>query len=233
MQVRIFTQSFDITQGGFSDVEIRDFLKKHDIVSIKDHFLTQNDLPFLIFVVIYREKKTSLSAAVAKPLLEAKKEPKKEEEPFTFEENETSDHSADPLLDFIQPLGGFGPQKKRPPKRPQTAILPEMEMVTPLTKAQSITPEPKQKKKTAPPQKKSDELNKILFNALRDWRAERCKKAGVPLFGVASNIMLTELARKKPDTIEELAKIKGFSPEKIKRYGHEIINLLQETKRIN
>ena len=53
MLVRIFTLKFDSVLGAFDDEALRDFIKDKEILSIRDHFFTRDESPYLTLVVTY------------------------------------------------------------------------------------------------------------------------------------------------------------------------------------
>lgn len=74
-----------------------------------------------------------------------------------------------------------------------------------------------------------DELTqeeKNTLNSLKHWRSEKSTKLGLPQYMICHNSELMTIAKLKPDSVDELKKIKGFGENKISRYGTEIISLL-------
>jgi ATP-dependent DNA helicase RecQ len=67
-----------------------------------------------------------------------------------------------------------------------------------------------------------------LLRHLQDWRRERADRDAVPAYVVAPNATLTELARRRPATPDELVEIKGFGPTRAEKYGDEILAILAE-----
>ena len=53
MLVRVLTLKFDSVIGGFDDSLLRDFVKDKEILSIRDHFFTRDELPYLVVIVTY------------------------------------------------------------------------------------------------------------------------------------------------------------------------------------
>ena len=53
MQVRVFTLHFDPAVGGFDDKSLREFVKDREVLSIRDHFFTREETPYLALVVTY------------------------------------------------------------------------------------------------------------------------------------------------------------------------------------
>lgn len=64
------------------------------------------------------------------------------------------------------------------------------------------------------------------YEALRIWRADTAAKDNFPNYIVASNAQLGAIAKLNPSGIEQLANIKGFGERKMKKYGDEIIAVL-------
>ena len=50
----------------------------------------------------------------------------------------------------------------------------------------------------------------------------------MPLYCILSNATLTELARCRPTTREELQAVKGIGPVKAERYGHTLLEIIGE-----
>lgn len=65
-----------------------------------------------------------------------------------------------------------------------------------------------------------------LFNALRDWRAERCKRDGLPPYVICTNRQLAAVIAARPQTLASLGRIEGFGEAKLKKYGQEILAIL-------
>ena len=67
-----------------------------------------------------------------------------------------------------------------------------------------------------------------LFDALRDWRKQRASADSVPAFVIFHDSVLTEIARKRPRTIDQLTTISGIGSAKRDRYGSELMNVVAE-----
>ena len=65
-----------------------------------------------------------------------------------------------------------------------------------------------------------------LWNALRDWRAERAKRDGVPTYVIASNRQLASMVEKRPGSMSALGAIEGIGKAKLENYGQELLALL-------
>lgn len=73
----------------------------------------------------------------------------------------------------------------------------------------------------------SNEEQKI-YAVLKQWRQDKANAMNIPNYVVAHNTELMTIAKVKPQTIDELLKIKGFvrGGQKILKYGTEIIAVL-------
>ncbi|MFT4343451.1 MAG: UvrD-helicase domain-containing protein [Candidatus Woesearchaeota archaeon] len=61
---------------------------------------------------------------------------------------------------------------------------------------------------------------------LRKWRYDISKKEGIPAYLIMHNTTLEAIALHKPMTMEDLATIPGLGPQKIQRYGEEILHTI-------
>jgi DNA helicase-2/ATP-dependent DNA helicase PcrA len=64
------------------------------------------------------------------------------------------------------------------------------------------------------------------FEALRRWRRERADSDGVPAYVVFPDATLTEIARRRPRTRDELSSISGVGPTKLDRYADDVFMVL-------
>ncbi len=65
-----------------------------------------------------------------------------------------------------------------------------------------------------------------ILKELKNWRSEIADEAGVPWHYILGNETLTELARSRPQTTEELLTIKGIGPVKAERYGKTLLEIV-------
>lgn len=65
-----------------------------------------------------------------------------------------------------------------------------------------------------------------LFNAMRDWRNERAKKEGIPVYVISNNTELAHIVTEKPQSLNALRAIPGIGKAKAERYGKEILKAL-------
>lgn len=66
-----------------------------------------------------------------------------------------------------------------------------------------------------------------LFNSLRDYRSERCKKDGVPPYIICTNRQLAQIVKNRPQSLNSLMEIEGLGKAKSEKYGQEILEILK------
>ncbi|MCL2413953.1 MAG: HRDC domain-containing protein [Bacteroidales bacterium] len=74
-----------------------------------------------------------------------------------------------------------------------------------------------------------DVENPELFEELRLWRKVRAEELDLPAYCILHTKTLVSIVNLKPQTLEELAKIKGFGKTKIKSFGAEILEILEQS----
>jgi DNA helicase-2/ATP-dependent DNA helicase PcrA len=70
--------------------------------------------------------------------------------------------------------------------------------------------------------------DEALFERLRGWRLERSRTEEIAPFMVFSNATLEAVAELRPTSPQALLKISGIGPDKLDRYGEEVLALLAE-----
>lgn len=65
-----------------------------------------------------------------------------------------------------------------------------------------------------------------IYNALKQWRADKAKTENISSFVIAYDTELITIAKVGIEDIEDFKNIKGFGEKKIAKYGQEIIALL-------
>ena len=70
------------------------------------------------------------------------------------------------------------------------------------------------------------DVDEDLVTRLRSWRLERSQEDAVPAYVVLHDATLRELAALRPQTLDELAGVKGFGPVKLERYGDDLLSVL-------
>lgn len=64
------------------------------------------------------------------------------------------------------------------------------------------------------------------FDALRDWRRQAA--AGKPAYTVLADAALQAIARSRPSSLDELARVKGIGPAKLELYGDSVLRVLAD-----
>ncbi|HET8968806.1 MAG TPA: RecQ family ATP-dependent DNA helicase [Gaiellaceae bacterium] len=70
------------------------------------------------------------------------------------------------------------------------------------------------------------DVDEDLVSRLRSWRLERSQEDAVPAYVVLHDSTLRELAALRPQTMNELAGVKGFGPVKLERYGDDLLAVI-------
>lgn len=70
-----------------------------------------------------------------------------------------------------------------------------------------------------------DDYDKELYEKLRKWRSKRAVQDGKPAYIVAHDSTLQDVARRQPQTLQQLLAVNGFGPKKLESYGGEIIEI--------
>lgn len=74
-----------------------------------------------------------------------------------------------------------------------------------------------------------EEALRPLFDALRAARYELAKKEHIPPFVIFSDATLWEMAAHQPQTLEDMAAIKGVGEFKLNKYGKRFIDIITKT----
>ena len=67
-----------------------------------------------------------------------------------------------------------------------------------------------------------------LFEALRRRRSELAKAQGVAAYVVFADRTLTDMARRKPSTVEEMSRVHGVGEAKLRRYGELFLDVIRK-----
>src|SRR4029434_8823373 len=69
-----------------------------------------------------------------------------------------------------------------------------------------------------------------LMEALKQWRREKAGALSVPPYVVLHDSALEEIARRRPQSPDQLLAIKGIGDGKLAQFGAEIIGVVQNFK---
>src|SRR6516165_5769271 len=72
-----------------------------------------------------------------------------------------------------------------------------------------------------------DTADAPLFEALRAWRRERAAEQRVPPYVIFHDTTLLAIARERPASPDDLAKISGVGQSKLKRYGADVLKVVR------
>jgi DNA helicase-2/ATP-dependent DNA helicase PcrA len=68
--------------------------------------------------------------------------------------------------------------------------------------------------------------NNAIYSRLKQWRSETARANGVPAYMIINDKTILELLEKMPIELHELEEIYGLGPNKIKKYGEELLRLV-------
>ncbi len=89
-------------------------------------------------------------------------------------------------------------------------------------------PAPGGSPKTTPPRSADAPLTpaqQAVETKLRIWRTEQATASGLPTFFVLSETTLKQVASNQPQNLTDLASIPGMGPDKLQRYGPNLLDL--------
>ncbi|WP_339887267.1 HRDC domain-containing protein [uncultured Flavobacterium sp.] len=70
------------------------------------------------------------------------------------------------------------------------------------------------------------EHEKEIFSSLKQWRNDLARDLSWSAFRICHNAHLLAIVEAKPETLEELAKVKGFGEVRTEKYGEDILAVL-------
>jgi len=76
------------------------------------------------------------------------------------------------------------------------------------------------------PEQLLDRLTLDRFDALRKWRAATAQARGVAPDIVLTNDILMEVAKRRPQTLDDIGRIEGIGPWKAKTYGPDLVRIV-------
>ncbi|MFC6661759.1 HRDC domain-containing protein [Deinococcus multiflagellatus] len=66
-----------------------------------------------------------------------------------------------------------------------------------------------------------------VYARLREWRNAEAKRQEISRFIIASNATLAEIARRVPYTEADLKAVRGMGPERLRKYGQKILEVVR------
>lgn len=100
------------------------------------------------------------------------------------------------------------------------------ERVVEPAEPETVLSKPKRSKRSS---SVDEEVLRPLFDALRAARYELAKKEHIPPFVIFSDATLWDMAAHQPQTLEDMAAIKGVGEFKLNKYGKRFIDVIART----
>jgi DNA helicase-2/ATP-dependent DNA helicase PcrA len=75
-----------------------------------------------------------------------------------------------------------------------------------------------------------DDEGRALLDALRAWRSEKARAAGMPAYVICNDRTLVEIATSRPATPDQLLAVHGLGEVKVGRFGDELLALVGTTR---
>jgi ATP-dependent DNA helicase RecQ len=108
-------------------------------------------------------------------------------------------------------------------------VTPDGQRTTLETLSEAFPPEA-----PALPASKSDRVaaldpeTRSLYERLRAWRIDLAREQGIAPFIIASDAVLSAIAKAQPRTLNDLARLPGIGPAKCERYGDAILGVVAD-----
>lgn len=75
-----------------------------------------------------------------------------------------------------------------------------------------------------------DAAQEAVYARLRQWRSTQAQTEGVPVYVVAHNSMLQQIAQRGISSRDELLQIQRFGQKRVDKYGDAILNVLASSQ---
>lgn len=72
--------------------------------------------------------------------------------------------------------------------------------------------------------------DEAVFEALRTWRSEAAKEAGMPAFVIFTDATLMAIAEEMPQSPQALLAIPGIGRSKLERFGEDVMSVLVDLR---
>ena len=133
-------------------------------------------------------------------------------------------HSESELL----AIRGVGPRKLAEYGRDVIALVASVGTDRTDSAADPPIGPPQQEAPTTPdPPRPGSSEDSTLFDSLREWRLAMARRDQVPVYVISNNETLEEISRLRPRTEAELLGVRGIGPERLARYGRDILELVR------
>lgn len=70
--------------------------------------------------------------------------------------------------------------------------------------------------------------NTDIYKALKNYRLNKSKEEGIKAYFIYNNSQLEDIIKASPSSISDLKKINGFGDVKCKKYGNDILRIIEE-----
>jgi ATP-dependent DNA helicase RecQ len=70
--------------------------------------------------------------------------------------------------------------------------------------------------------------DRLLFDALRRWRAQTAREQNVPAYVIFNDRTLRDIAQLRPASLSELNRVGGIGGSKLGRYGEDVLEIIRE-----
>jgi len=102
-----------------------------------------------------------------------------------------------------------------------------------VSKAQTDFTPPKKKKDSLPLFEESDIEHGEVFSLLKKWRAKKAGEENLPHYQILHQSVIIQISIILPENEKELMKIKGVGPKTNEKYGKELLEIVNNYRKIN
>lgn len=75
-----------------------------------------------------------------------------------------------------------------------------------------------------------DDPQRHRFEDLRSWRRLAAEEGGMPVYAVATNRQLADIARLDAPSLSALGRVPGFGKRRVERYGEAILQIVRRSR---
>jgi ATP-dependent DNA helicase RecQ len=89
-------------------------------------------------------------------------------------------------------------------------------------------PSPREERRAASPvaERGTAAMDDPVFQALREWRREEAREQKLPPYVIFHDVVLAEIAARRPATLAELRGVPGVGDSKLERYGTAVLSVV-------
>ncbi len=137
-----------------------------------------------------------------------------------------SDYPKNVVQNWIEQLCGQGFLEKSGEYNVLRITAKGLELLRGNQTPKLLKPTTKTVKKSGIIQDSWKDVDKELFDKLKDYRAEKASEKNLPAYIILGDAALRDIARRKPKNNEDLLEVKGIGEKKSKQYGREILEIV-------